>query len=795
MSKEFPIFDTTIIRSVGQENYNTLRIQFSSLADQKQREFINNFDSRFSDIDELIKEGCYSIFDYMQETADYAVNILNNNNIYNYDSARFLQDCTDAMNEWINAFEKIEDEYTDIVMDREEAAQYRAARKANRGRIVGGGFGLGGAMKGMAQAGAINFGIGTLHSAANFIGNGIDAIGASMKKSSLYSRCDEPLSEAVNRTVYRMLFPLIDILRNNGVAIDSLTVNDSNEAKAIFSNIKSGNIPQSVLKEQLINVIQLNPYNQDVYKYICDEFGDADNHIADISNHFGCSIYKYKLQYVENTVKSIDYLNEDELKSAYNKVDSVCSKYGFNSDKYKKAFDSILSMHDTMNRNFDGFLYDTREDANKAKTELESIINKVEGLSGNNQAEEMACIDELNQSSCATKDKYVDYLNSAIARAEERLTVVKGVKYPDKETAAKMRGEALELDSVFKDTQYTSLDMIDAKIEKISGLSIEIKEKYIKYLNIIKTLFEEQTRFYDEYKDIDLVDFNNRTKCYNAYTLAHTLVRAIFDVDIHNVLNKNSDISNRLDFSAGRKNTYIVNNEKFYDLYGKLRKTCLSIRNKNFSNITEAIEYFNEQISDAHKYVEYLEKKNTQKKGFFASIKNAFSDFWNSDLESSHKFITDDGKKPIPEPINKSAIIAENSAKYKHLIEKLEDIKYVFTISSDLEDETLSLRKLLIPTENLKAKDINSIVNKTLSAINNSSNYDKVYNVVLTQVGNDADAVAEEISNCASITKEEALTKIQDLPYIFFSTSDKEIADLVQMELDLCGAVAIIKES
>lgn len=74
----------------------------------------------------------------------------------------------------------------------------------------------------MVQAEAINFGIGALHGAANFIGNRIDAIGASMKKSSLYDRCKQPLSEAVNRTVYRMLFPLLHILEDNGMAMECL---------------------------------------------------------------------------------------------------------------------------------------------------------------------------------------------------------------------------------------------------------------------------------------------------------------------------------------------------------------------------------------------------------------------------------------------------------------------------------------------------------------------------------------------------------------------------------------------
>lgn len=96
---------------------------------------------------------------------------------------------------WIPVFEDIDYKYNVICIGTEGAEYYRKLRKENRGRLVGGGFGLEGAFKGIATAGAINLATGAAHSAFNFVGNirsewkKLQAIkelfGASLKKQVL----------------------------------------------------------------------------------------------------------------------------------------------------------------------------------------------------------------------------------------------------------------------------------------------------------------------------------------------------------------------------------------------------------------------------------------------------------------------------------------------------------------------------------------------------------------------------------------------------------------------------------
>lgn len=80
-------------------------------------------------------------------------------------------DHMDVFQYWIPVFEDIDDQYNDICYGAEAAEYYRELRKATRGRLIGGGFGLDGAIKGIATAGAINMAAGAAHSIFNLAGN------------------------------------------------------------------------------------------------------------------------------------------------------------------------------------------------------------------------------------------------------------------------------------------------------------------------------------------------------------------------------------------------------------------------------------------------------------------------------------------------------------------------------------------------------------------------------------------------------------------------------------------------
>jgi hypothetical protein len=538
MSKEFPIFDTKIVRSDGQENYNKFRGIFLDLADSQASVFEEEFYNKFSDMDKVIDGVDRFAYALIIEGIDVAVKTLSENGIFAYDRDRFITEyAPKIVEEWTKVSDDISDKYSDIVMTLEEREQYRAQRKANRSRVVGGGFSVGGYVKAQATAGVMNAGTGLFHGIANSVGNAMDRSEANRKKAVLYRNCVDILSQGIESSVYAILFPMLELLESN-IKIEYVYQKDSDESSAIFSNIKSGNIPEGAIKEQLVNIISKDPYDEEIYEYICDRYGDADGYIGDLAEHFGCSVYDYKLNLVEEIFKGADFFDETKLKELYKKIEDTCSYYHIDDSNYRKMMDNILDLYQVNKRTVDGCIYDSVEDANNIKNTLESIINRIEGLSGNNKQEINDCLKALENSSCKSSKKYVDYLKEALHNADNRLCIVKGVKYESTDTAEKIRNEYIKLDNLVRNTTFDSLDVIDKCIAEIDLCSSEIREDYIKYMTLVKEIFERQTYICKNNSVGDLS--KNKDKAIAVYTKAMSLKDAAKNITINALIDPSS---------------------------------------------------------------------------------------------------------------------------------------------------------------------------------------------------------------------------------------------------------------
>ena len=87
--------------------------------------------------------------------------------IYDIGWDAYIQDCAHFPN-MQQAGQRLQDQYDEIEHQRQAEAAYRENRKASRSRWSGGGFGLGGALKGAAEAAALNAVSGLGHSAVPF---------------------------------------------------------------------------------------------------------------------------------------------------------------------------------------------------------------------------------------------------------------------------------------------------------------------------------------------------------------------------------------------------------------------------------------------------------------------------------------------------------------------------------------------------------------------------------------------------------------------------------------------------
>lgn len=134
-------------------------------------EFFSQNDPLQENYLERIEEfGRTNIIKYLSPIFNSALS--NTENINKFDKDYILNVYIDLIKpQWFDKLEKLEDEYASILCDEAEMRQYRELRKLNRGRWVGGGFGLKGALAGAAQASLMNAANAGIHSIVNLIGN------------------------------------------------------------------------------------------------------------------------------------------------------------------------------------------------------------------------------------------------------------------------------------------------------------------------------------------------------------------------------------------------------------------------------------------------------------------------------------------------------------------------------------------------------------------------------------------------------------------------------------------------
>ena len=327
---------------------------------------------------------------------DEAFSILNSNKIYTIDQdtlgARLLSNCFDKLD---SVTEDMVDELSDIEGDKQSAIEYRKARKASRSRWVGGGFGVSGAIKGAAKAGAMNAVSGIGHSLFNAAGNVVSSVGASVQKSSLYSRYKDLFAIAAGNSIWCVMKEMRSILKEEkNIPFEFQSTSSQEKGNAIINNFKSGSIPEAREREMLAEALKLNYYNNEIYETIWIYFGDKTGDLVKMASYFDIPLEKYISKFVENYgtkmceehcpnfIHSKNRINasvtyEADIKKTISKIEAFCKDHDVAPSKCStiKTLNDYLEIADKIKRTVEGVLYDTESEANEVKHDIEVFNN------------------------------------------------------------------------------------------------------------------------------------------------------------------------------------------------------------------------------------------------------------------------------------------------------------------------------------------------------------------------------------------------------------------------------------
>lgn len=226
---------------------------------------IENFMENFSDVSGNISGNA------IKDALDICVN----DGYYDIDENFFLEDGRQEFifDPMFNELEDLFGAYKNIIQQNEDEHEYREQRKENRGRFVGGGFGLGGAISGSLKAGALNMATGLGHSVFNSIGNAMSNYEAAKKLKELYElpQCRDILLNAVNILVNNIWLIMINDVYQLSIAADQ----EIKKSEAIFNNVINGRIPKEKTKAALLDVLSINPLKAQAYDELV-EYLDQD---------------------------------------------------------------------------------------------------------------------------------------------------------------------------------------------------------------------------------------------------------------------------------------------------------------------------------------------------------------------------------------------------------------------------------------------------------------------------------------------------------------------------------------
>lgn len=279
-AKRFTLQSQTLDVPENEDVFNTYRLKFKEIASECADCARSEFNKRVRDLTSYLDFFPYIYGYYLTAMIDKAVQVIIAEGIWTETVESFMQLHTAN-------FHLAMDDLAATVKSVELTVQNNQASTANFmsyiPNLVGGGFGLKGAAKGIATATAFNV---VRDSAASSLIKSAASINQA-QQVELYNRVNfDILFEHVFLDYWRVFLTLVNLLKNNGKDIWIPSDNSAQQANNIFKNLSNPAFPQAQIASAFINILQICPYNIEYHRFMVSHFGENSETIA-IKDYFG----------------------------------------------------------------------------------------------------------------------------------------------------------------------------------------------------------------------------------------------------------------------------------------------------------------------------------------------------------------------------------------------------------------------------------------------------------------------------------------------------------------------------
>lgn len=291
-----PILDSSVSLPPNIQESGKIFNEFRDLAVRRAKAHTAAFSSNYANLDAFVSKSNQLVGKIYEEFYQKSLDYLKSQGIFSYDMGQIVQASDKYTLLWKELYQSVRADYSRLEKSAEREIAQRERRKENRGKVVGGGFSLKGAVKGMMTAGAINAATGAAHSAFNSVGDTMTNLGLSIEKNFVLK--DPSVRNKIENAIiydcthiYYGLLELYNKARPNA-PLPIYSDEDYRKASNIYRSIQEKGISSDHLAVAVLEMLQTFPISEDFYRLAVQSFPDEEDAFRMLAGKCGISLQK-----------------------------------------------------------------------------------------------------------------------------------------------------------------------------------------------------------------------------------------------------------------------------------------------------------------------------------------------------------------------------------------------------------------------------------------------------------------------------------------------------------------------
>lgn len=504
VAKEFPSDIGTVCITKERNLYTVLRKKYYALALESANAFSAAFDT-YKDCSDILEKIPQDFQNSIANVIDEIKKDLISVDIYDwdYDTIYEYANKKGYFDPFYEPFDKISDKIFSIYQDVEAQKQYRENRKNNRARWTGATIG-GNAINAYSHQmdiAARNLAEGAAHSLFNMAGNAVSNMVANSELDDLFKKksTKNSLLDGIFEAAFGLHLIYIDFLKK--LARWSIpSANDRQKSQRLLNNIKSGAISKDKEIEICQEIINLNPYDFEIYEYLFSVYGDKKGELQNLADYFGVDLNDTKDDSALKYVQENQGETEDDAVKAKANLLSYCEEIHLTvTDDLKciQYIQKILDDFDLQYRTVDGVVCETRDGADFARAELEGIQEFMKDISAPTSASLLDYEEKLlqkkeefnNKFTSELKSKYLKIIDDHLSDFDSKFRSTRVFKSVDRKQAG--RDKALEF---VQKLDFSTLEGVESAYSALEEYAPKVGITKNEAVEAIEYLEKQKTR-------------------------------------------------------------------------------------------------------------------------------------------------------------------------------------------------------------------------------------------------------------------------------------------------------------